>query len=76
MKFCPNCGTQLEEGAASCPSCGAVFAAPAPAVYVDPADHTAEFDPADISQNKVFAMLPYVMGIIGVVIALSKLQPF
>ncbi len=74
MKYCPNCGAQLEEGAASCPSCGAFFvaqpsAAPAP-VYGDLTDHTAEFDPADISENKVFAMLPYLLSLVGVVIAL------
>ncbi len=72
MKFCPNCGAQLEEGAAGCPSCGAVFVAqPAPAaVYADPTDHTAEFDAADISENKVFAMLPYLLSVVGVIIAL------
>ncbi len=72
MKFCPNCGAQLEEGAAGCPSCGAVFVAqPAPAaVYVDPTDHTSEFDAADISENKVFAMLPYLLSVVGVIIAL------
>ena len=38
--------------------------------YVNPKDHTAEFDAKDISDNKVIAMLPYLMGIIGVIIAL------
>lgn len=70
MKFCPNCGTQLEEGAGNCPNCGAVFAQPAPVAYADPTDHTMEFDAGDISENKVYAMLPYVMGILGVIIAL------
>ncbi len=72
MKFCPNCGSQVEEGAASCPSCGEPLAqaAPAPAPYVDPTDHTSEFDPADISENKVVAMLPYVLGIVGLILAL------
>ncbi len=27
--FCPNCGTQLEDGALFCGSCGAKIAAPA-----------------------------------------------
>ena len=69
MKFCPNCGTQQEEGALSCPNCGTVFSA-APVVTADPADHTAEFEPADISQNKVFALLPYLMGLAGLIVAL------
>lgn len=36
----------------------------------DPFDHTNEFDPRDISDNKVIAMLIYLMGIGGVLIAL------
>ena len=36
----------------------------------DPYDHTAEFDPRDISDNKVIAMLGYLMGAIGIIIAL------
>jgi uncharacterized membrane protein len=45
-------------------------AAPAPAPYVDPTDHTGEFEAADISDNKVVAMLPYLLGIVGLIIAL------
>lgn len=37
---------------------------------VDPYDHTAEFDPKDISDSKVVAMLVYLMGPIGIIIAL------
>ena len=37
---------------------------------VEPHDHTAEFDPRDISENKVLAMLPYLMGAIGIIVAL------
>ena len=36
----------------------------------DPYDHTAEFDAKDISDNKVISMLAYLMGAIGIVIAL------
>ena len=43
---------------------------PMPPYQSDPFDHTAEFDPQDISDNKVFAMLPYLMGAVGVVIIL------
>lgn len=43
--------------------------APPRPVY-DPYDHTAEFDPKDISDNKVVSMLVYLMGWIGIVIAL------
>ena len=71
MKFCPNCGSPLEEGAVTCAKCGEtlnVQAAPVP--YVDPTDHTGEFEAADISDNKVVAMLPYLMGVVGLIIAL------
>ena len=36
----------------------------------NPADHTAEFAADDISKNKVTAMAAYMLGIIGIVIAL------
>lgn len=36
----------------------------------DPYDHTAEFDAKDISDNKVFAMLCYLMDFIGIIVAL------
>lgn len=32
--------------------------------------NTAEFDPKDISDNKVFAMICYLMGFIGIIVAL------
>lgn len=46
--------------------------------YYDPKDHTAEYDPKDISDNKVMAMLPYLMGTIGIIIALlaSRESPY
>ena len=36
----------------------------------DPYDHTSEYEPKDISENKVVAMLVYLLGTIGVIIAL------
>ncbi len=41
-----------------------------PAPVFDPYDHTAEFTPKDISDNKVISMLVYLMGTIGIIIAL------
>ncbi len=74
MKNCPNCGAVLNDDVAFCVNCGFAFASqpaptPMPAPVVDPANHTAEFDPADISENKIFAMLVYLMGIFGVILA-------
>lgn len=38
--------------------------------YSDPYDHTAEFSKEDISGNKVIAMLVYLGGMLGIIIAL------
>ena len=81
--FCTGCGNPI--GGAN-PQMGAPTGNPNPqmgapmgnpqmgmpqqAYYVNPTDHTAEFDAKDISDNKVMAMLPYLMGTIGIVIAL------
>ena len=75
MKTCPNCGAQLEDAVAFCPDCGnsmngATPAGFAPAPMFDPYDHTAEFETKDISDNKVFCMLPYLMSVIGILVAL------
>ena len=42
--------------------------------YADPWDHTREFDPQDISENKVMALAAYVLGPIGIIIALLAAQ--
>ena len=66
----------MNDADAVCASCGAPAAqqaapmqAAAP-VYADPADHTAEFSPEDISGNKVFALAAYVFGWVGMIVAL------
>ena len=69
MKFCPKCGTQLEDNVTLCSNCGNQFDASV-VVSNDPFDHTAEFDAKDISDNKVFAMCIYLMGWIGILVAL------
>lgn len=86
MKICPNCQTQLDDNALFCANCGTQFGAangaqqnsndtshqqhPNYAPAYDPYDHTAEFDPKDISDNKVISMLVYLMGWVGIIIAL------
>ncbi|MDO5335162.1 MAG: zinc-ribbon domain-containing protein [Coriobacteriia bacterium] len=42
-----------------------VYAAP-----IDPNDHTAEFDPRDIAENKIYAMLGYLLSVVGIVVTL------
>lgn len=44
--------------------------APGANFVADPTDHTAEFAPEDVSANKPFAMLVYIGGIVGLLIAL------
>lgn len=71
MAFCSNCGNQIQEGTTFCANCGTpVSGNPQPVVAYDPADHTAEFDPQDISDNKIFAMSAYLLGVLGIIIAL------
>lgn len=83
MKNCNVCGQPMDDNAAFCTKCGTPFAqnqanpgaqqqtyAQPAAAVVDPYDHTAEFDPKDISDNKVIAMLVYLLGAIGIIIAL------
>ena len=93
MKYCPNCQTQVNDETVFCPSCGVPmgnqnnqqFQHPAPGYQqqppmpaYDPYDHTAEFDAKDISENKVISMLVYLMGWIGILIALlgSNSSPY
>lgn len=57
---------------------GAAYGMPQQQPYIDPRDHTAEFSPKDISENKVIAMIPYLMGTVGIILALlaSKESPY
>lgn len=82
MKICPRCGCQLPDEAAFCGNCRTQLnaqpvnngyqQAPAytPAPVTPDYDHTAQFDATDISENKVISMLVYLMGWVGIVIAL------
>ena len=80
-RFCAYCGTKAEE-----PEQPAPEAKPEPEVRqqvqppvltpqpaprpVDPTDHTDNFSKEDISENKVICMLPYLLGCIGIIIAM------
>lgn len=72
---CPRCGTacgtapQVQQPSGFQPPYQPVYSAPA-APYVDVYDHTAEFSEEDIRSNKVYAMLPYLMSLLGVLVAL------
>ena len=83
--FCTNCGTPIDAPAPT-PASGsasqnAAYQAPPQGeysqpqyqsqyVYYDPADHTAEFDAADVADNKIFAAGAYLFGFLGIIVAL------
>lgn len=66
MALCKQCGAQIDDNAAICPSCGAQqggsnFNAgftPPPAPTGN--DYTMQFDPNDVQQNKVLALFAYL----------------
>ena len=74
--FCTFCGTNLaaaqgpQQPPQQQPNPAYAPAPPYAQPYYDPYDHTAEFDAKDISDNKVFAMAVYLLGVIGIIIAL------
>lgn len=72
MKVCPQCRLSYDDAANVCAQCGGplTYIPPRPIPMQDPTDHTSEFTAADISSNKVLAMVPYLFGWIGIIITL------
>lgn len=81
--FCEKCGTKLEAAPTPQPqpepprqqfNYNARYQPPqyqpVPPVEVDEYDHTSEFDPAEIADNKLIAAVVYLLGVAGIVIAL------
>ncbi|MCR5502452.1 MAG: zinc ribbon domain-containing protein [Lachnospiraceae bacterium] len=72
VAFCTSCGAPMGAAApgpeASSQAGGyqANYQQPYQVQAADPWDHTAEFDPQDVSENKVFALLGYVFSLFGV----------
>ena len=82
MAFCGKCGQQVNDDVKFCPACGAVMGAVSQQTtqtgsnadalsnklsdFNKTADSTADFDKADIEQNKVMAILAY-LGILVLV---------
>ena len=66
MKFCPTCGTQLDDAAVVCTNCGANLGMPQQPAYaaapvIPPYDHTAEF-----SAQERYSVLPYIFLVLSV----------
>lgn len=58
MKYCPNCGAEIADDVRFCPSCGKEASVPVK-------EFVPEFDPQDIADNKMMAMLGYLsLGIL------------
>lgn len=89
MKICPHCGNQINDDAVFCPFCGTPFQSveatsqnnsgspympQSNVMYIAPYDHTREFEEKDISENKVYCMVAYLIGIFGVIIGLLAAQ--
>ena len=75
MKTCPNCGALIDENVKFCPTCGTATTVPATErtyapVSGDPYDHTHEFDPRDIADNKLYGILVYAASLLGIIVAL------
>ena len=78
MKICPNCGAQIEDSNIFCTVCGTNVENPAASaqntVSARPAwDHTDEFHPKDVHDNKVVAMIMYLSGVYGTLICFAVL---
>ena len=59
MKYCPHCGAEIADDVRFCPTCGKET------VVVVTASPDPEFDPQDIADNRMLAMLGYLsMGVL------------
>ncbi len=86
VTFCAQCGAKFEgtqtAGSSAPPVPPVPPVPPTPSVpptppqyqppmpVISPYDHTGEFSAKDVSDNKVIAMLCYLLGVFGIIIAL------
>ncbi|MDR0916389.1 MAG: zinc-ribbon domain-containing protein [Oscillospiraceae bacterium] len=76
MAFCGHCGTQAADGVKFCPSCGKEIAA-APAQQTQPQQQYQQATYSnDASQNKVMAILSYIIFFIPLLTGDHKKSPF
>ncbi len=59
MKYCPHCGAEIADDVRFCPTCGKET------VITVTVSNDPEFDPQDIADNRMLAMLGYLtMGVL------------
>lgn len=75
--YCPKCGNEIPDAATFCSNCGFSLEKSSSSL-TSPYDHTADFDAADIKENKLYAMVPYLLGILGVALCylIKKDSPY
>ena len=69
MAFCRNCGTELNDGAKFCPSCGAPAGTEQQQAAYAPVQ-------TDAQQNKVMGILAYLSWLVLVPLLAAKESPF
>ena len=72
--YCTMCGNRIMDDAQPVPYQPPVYqSAYQQPIYQQPVrnpyDHTDEFDVQDIAQNKLYAMVMYLTGVVGIIIA-------
>ena len=88
MPFCKQCGMELKEGVRFCPGCGTPVEEPAQttqqnsttkdnfAAVFNTADTTSQYDPADVEKNKAMGVLAYLSWLVLIPIFAAKDSKF
>ena len=83
MSYCRQCGSELQDGVQFCPVCGTPVANASPPPQTTPVftppGQTADaesFDPQDVAQNKLMAILSYFGILVLVPIFIAKESKF
>ena len=88
MPFCKQCGMDLKEGVRFCPGCGTPVEEPAQttqqnsttkdnfAAVFNTADTTSQYDPADVEKNKAMGVLAYLSWLVLIPIFAAKDSKF
>ena len=88
MPFCKQCGMELKEGVRFCPGCGTPVEEPAQttqqnsttkdnfAAVFNTADTTSQYDPADVEKKKAMGVLAYLSWLVLIPIFAAKDSKF